>query len=258
MVQELKEKGNECFRLGNYEEAVKAYTQAINSSEQVNQSFLSQLYSNRALCYKKLGNYETCRTDSIEAIELDEKNIKAHLLCGQAYLELGKYKEDLQFIEVGIKRITRAYSLCGGQSRRVWEKELETYLYRGKKLLFLKNKELQEKLVEEVILTDYTPQAKEMGERLRSFIKKEIELPSFLLCPITSKVMRDPVVLPSGISCEREAASSLTRDPFTSASINPSNVVSNTTLKTTIEEFLNEHPWAFEYSPSQLYQQIPF
>lgn len=76
----LKERGNEEFKVGNYQNAIGLYSQAINSS-----STNSQLYSNRALCYKKLGNYEeVSRKDSVVKMQKLQSNCKtqtSRLIC---------------------------------------------------------------------------------------------------------------------------------------------------------------------------------
>ena len=65
---------------------------------------------------------------------MNEQNIKAQMLCGQALLQLGKEENTLAMVENGIKRLTRAYSLCSSQNKRAFEKDILMYLSRGKKL----------------------------------------------------------------------------------------------------------------------------
>lgn len=45
-----------------------------------------------------LGRYEEAAKDAQTAIDLDEKNIKAHLISGQILAELGKHDEDTRRI----------------------------------------------------------------------------------------------------------------------------------------------------------------
>ena len=49
------------------------------------------LYTNRALCYLKLGNWNQVIEDCQKAAQLDPSVIKAHFFKGQALIELGKY-----------------------------------------------------------------------------------------------------------------------------------------------------------------------
>ena len=50
----------------------------------------SVYFSNRAKCYKMKKKYEEALKDAEEACELEEKNIKAHYICGCILAELGK------------------------------------------------------------------------------------------------------------------------------------------------------------------------
>lgn len=65
-VTELREKGNECVRAGNYAEAVLHYSHAIKLD-----STSPQLYSNRSLAFLKLQQYYYALEDANEAIQLD-------------------------------------------------------------------------------------------------------------------------------------------------------------------------------------------
>ena len=67
----------------------------------------SVYFSNRARCYKILKELEKAYKDSIQAIELDDKNIKAHLLCGQTLVELGKNQKGTENIETAISKMTK-------------------------------------------------------------------------------------------------------------------------------------------------------
>ena len=42
----------------------------------------SVFFVNRAKCYRMLGEYDKGLKDAIQAIELDDKSIKAYLVCG--------------------------------------------------------------------------------------------------------------------------------------------------------------------------------
>ena len=110
-------------------------------------------YSNRARCYKLLKEFEKAYKDAVYAIELDDKNIKAHLLCGQSLVELGKNQKGTENIETAISKMTKGYqnlikivkvvflialTLCAGQKKKHYEKELNKYILRAKKVLWYK------------------------------------------------------------------------------------------------------------------------
>jgi len=75
-----KERGNEFFKQQNFPEAIKAYTEAIrrNPKDHV-------LYSNRAACYTKLGEFNLGIKDCEESINLDPNFVKSYIR--KAHLE---------------------------------------------------------------------------------------------------------------------------------------------------------------------------
>ncbi|XP_053571893.1 sperm-associated antigen 1 [Bombina bombina] len=83
----LKKKGNDYVQKGQYSEAVKQYTEClkINSEE-------CALYTNRALCYLKLSQYEEARQDCECALQREASNIKALYRRAQAYRGLENYQ----------------------------------------------------------------------------------------------------------------------------------------------------------------------
>lgn len=80
--------------------------------------------------------------DAVQAVELDEKNIKGHLLVGQTLAELGKQEEGVEKFQLAIKRMTRALSLCSGQGLQIFERDLEKNILRVKKVMWLKQVEM--------------------------------------------------------------------------------------------------------------------
>ncbi|XP_041665479.1 tetratricopeptide repeat protein 12 [Cheilinus undulatus] len=82
----LKEKGNEAFAQGDYETAVKYYSDGLEELRD-----MWPLYTNRAQAYIKLGKYEDAISDCEWALRCNEKCVKAYLLMGKAYLASKKY-----------------------------------------------------------------------------------------------------------------------------------------------------------------------
>ncbi|KAG8441810.1 hypothetical protein GDO86_010840 [Hymenochirus boettgeri] len=105
-LQALKKKGNECVKTGQYREAVKNYTECLmlNSEE-------CTLYTNRALCYLKLSQYEEARNDCESALQRDNVNVKALYRRAQAFRGLKEYQKcasDLQRVILLDPGITEA------------------------------------------------------------------------------------------------------------------------------------------------------
>jgi hypothetical protein len=149
---------------------------------------------------------------------MDEFNIKAQMLCGQALLQLGKQDQNLVNIENGLKRLTRAYSLCSSQNKRNFEKDILVYIARGKKLLWYKKKEIEGKEKEELFqyiqsvernnLKVPEEQKRNNLEELRVLLfesENELSIPEFMIDPLSKKIISDPVILPSGNSFDKDS-----------------------------------------------------
>ncbi|XP_060902572.1 tetratricopeptide repeat protein 12 isoform X1 [Labrus mixtus] len=90
----LKDRGNEAFALGDYETALKYYSDGLEELRD-----MQPLYTNRAQTYMKLGKHEEAVSDCEWALKCNEKCIKAYLLMGKAYLALKNYNESRNCFE---------------------------------------------------------------------------------------------------------------------------------------------------------------
>lgn len=77
-AEEAKELGNECFKKGDYAEAVKHYTEAIKRNPDE-----AKYYSNRAACYTKLAAFDLGLKDCDECLKLEPKFIKGWIRKGK-------------------------------------------------------------------------------------------------------------------------------------------------------------------------------
>ncbi|XP_061487428.1 mitochondrial import receptor subunit TOM34 [Rhineura floridana] len=93
-IANLRQAGNEQFRNGQYSQAAKLYSRALELLEaagETNAEEKSVLYSNRAACYLKDGNCSLCIKDCSEALDLVPFGIKPLLRRAAAYEALERY-----------------------------------------------------------------------------------------------------------------------------------------------------------------------
>ncbi len=90
-ADELKLKGNEEFKLENFEKALEFYTQAIQI---VRDNPI--LYTNRAQCYLKLKKYDEVLKDCEWALRAKETWTKAYILKGRALTLMKKFDQALE------------------------------------------------------------------------------------------------------------------------------------------------------------------
>lgn len=210
-----KEKGNNAFKQGNYQQAIEWFTKAIEED-----SSICIYYANRAKCYKLLGQFENALEDSKTSIEIDSSYLKAHLLFGQIMCELAKLESNTSKIEMSINRMKKALTLCTSQNHRVFERDIEKYILRAQKLLYYKSREINQakkwkslNLFKKLIFDDdqfkinerqikYDQLCKFMGNPDK---EPDYILPAHFLCSITLELMTDPIVNEFGNSYQKEA-----------------------------------------------------
>eukprot|EP01061_Rhynchopus_euleeides_P020694 TRINITY_DN3360_c0_g1_i1.p1 TRINITY_DN3360_c0_g1~~TRINITY_DN3360_c0_g1_i1.p1 ORF type:complete len:489 (+),score=205.31 TRINITY_DN3360_c0_g1_i1:95-1561(+) len=80
-LEDLKAKGNECFKGGDVRGAITWWSQAIEADTQNT----TALYTNRAMAYNKVGRSEDAVKDCLKALEIQPGLNKAYLRLGRAH-----------------------------------------------------------------------------------------------------------------------------------------------------------------------------
>ncbi|XP_011023787.1 PREDICTED: RNA polymerase II-associated protein 3 isoform X3 [Populus euphratica] len=92
-----KELGNEYFKQKKYKEAIECYSRSIALSP------TAVAYANRAMAYLKIKRFPEAEDDCTEALNLDDRYIKAYSRRATARKELGKLKESIEDSEFALK-----------------------------------------------------------------------------------------------------------------------------------------------------------
>lgn len=94
-VEELKAKGNECFKNNDIDEAIKQWSLAVEIVENNDndKNILKVLYSNRSGAFLKLKNKEKALDDANKCIKLDNTWTKGYIRKGDVLHAIGKYTE---------------------------------------------------------------------------------------------------------------------------------------------------------------------
>ncbi|XP_050940603.1 uncharacterized protein LOC103494093 isoform X6 [Cucumis melo] len=88
-----KEQGNEYFKQKKFKEAIDCYSRSIALSP------TAVAFANRAMAYLKIRRFQEAEDDCTEALNLDDRYIKAYSRRATARKELGKAKEALEDAE---------------------------------------------------------------------------------------------------------------------------------------------------------------
>lgn len=63
---------------------------------------MATFFTNRALCYLKLGQWDLSCQDCRRALDMDPLLIKGHFFIGQALIELGHYDDAMKHLQRGM------------------------------------------------------------------------------------------------------------------------------------------------------------
>ncbi|XP_020390122.1 E3 ubiquitin-protein ligase CHIP isoform X2 [Rhincodon typus] len=279
-AQELKEQGNRLFLSRKYQEAAASYSKAINRNPSV-----AVYYTNRALCYVKMQQFDKAVADCKHALELDSQSVKAHFFLGQCQLEMENYDE-------AIGNLQRAYNLAKEQrlnfgddipsalrmaKKKRWnsiedkriQQENDLHDYLTKLILSEKEREVEQckrKHYEENLDDSRTRMEiakiearhdKYMNEMDDLFSqvdekRKKRDIPDYLCGKISFELMREPCITPSGITYDRkDIEEHLQRvghfDPVTRSPLTQEQLIPNLAMKEVIDAFISENGWVEEY-----------
>ncbi|KAK9292924.1 hypothetical protein L1049_020905 [Liquidambar formosana] len=92
-----KELGNEYFKQKKFKEAIDCYSRSIALSP------TAVAYANRAMAYIKIRRFQDAEDDCSEALNLDDRYIKAYSRRAMARKELGKLKESIEDSEFALR-----------------------------------------------------------------------------------------------------------------------------------------------------------
>ncbi|OMO86278.1 Tetratricopeptide TPR-1 [Corchorus capsularis] len=92
-----KELGNEYFKQKKFKEAIDCYSRSIALLP------TAVAYANRAMAYLKIKKFQEAEDDCTEALNLDDRYIKAYSRRATARKELGKLKESVEDAEFSLK-----------------------------------------------------------------------------------------------------------------------------------------------------------
>ncbi|KAJ5373079.1 hypothetical protein N7517_005085 [Penicillium concentricum] len=284
MAQELKAKGNELFKAGDYTGAEDFFSQAIQKNPHD-----ATFFTNRAITRIKLAKWADVEHDARAAIEIyGLKNpvaLKSHYYLAQALLGLQRPQEAHDVASDAYQQ-----SLAGKNAQT---ENLSRIVLRAKQQIWAARetsrvRELNETLgsVEALVEADVTRAVAELQGRLergeigeigfgedqkalredaetkvrnlreafRVASKGDIQervVPDYLIDGITFEIMHDPVITPSGVSFDRLGITKYVEksgvDPLTRAPISVHDLRSNYALKAACEEFLTNNGWAVDW-----------
>lgn len=93
-----KENGNMAFKMEQFQEAHRLYTEALAIDPQ-NVITNAKLHFNKAMVAAKMRNWSESVQECTEALKLDENYFKARLRRASSYMELEQYEEAIQDLE---------------------------------------------------------------------------------------------------------------------------------------------------------------
>lgn len=277
--EQLKTVANGYFANGDFERAATEYTKAIQHNPEQ-----SVLFTNRALAYLKLLNFEKAETDAQRAVELSSSSLKAYYVLGRCH---SQSKDRVK----AVRTFKRCLDMVNAHDPTMGlYKEIFSFYFRARREFYLERREVKLNNMRDVVeackhdscdndtrssvieqLFSSFEDGNRIGDEHGSVLVQRDgshnrtsdffnEIPECFLCPISMEIMKDPVMIigtanPTTMcskqSYERESIEQHFRlngptDPMGRFEYRPSPVViPNLTLRMSIHCFLEAHPWLF-------------
>ncbi|MFK7953068.1 MAG: tetratricopeptide repeat protein [Ekhidna sp.] len=119
--------GDDLFGKGQYEKAIKAYSEYLSTHP----SHVQSLY-NRARSYEELNQYEKAKTDLNAIVKMDPKNINAYMSLSKIAYEEKSFSRAASFAGKAIKEnpnVAQAHFLSARSSHQLgyFDQALEAY-----------------------------------------------------------------------------------------------------------------------------------
>ncbi|XP_013771924.1 E3 ubiquitin-protein ligase CHIP-like [Limulus polyphemus] len=272
-ASDLKDLGNKLFGGRKYEEAITCYSRAI-----IKNPTMPTFFTNRALCYVKLQQWEMAIQDCRRALDMDSSSVKGHFFMGQALLELENFDDAIKYLQRASDlakeqrlnfgddiacqlRIAKKRRWNVLEERRIQQEiEFQSYLNN----LILEDKERKVAALRQNGLNDSKEIAR-IEDKYDEYIdevnglfakiddrRRKRDVPDYLCGKISFEVMRDPVITPSGITYDRkDIEEHLQRvghfDPVTRTPLTQDQLIPNFAMKEVVDAFLADNEWAVDY-----------
>ncbi|EAN31171.2 Sperm-associated antigen 1 [Theileria parva strain Muguga] len=125
-----KERGNECFKDNNYNEAIDWYTKALERLEfSEDDNLRAQIFCNRAACHQALGDWESSISDCNDALAFNDSYPKAYLRRSMAFEKTKFYQKSHADLEKALQldpSLEEKYLVKKTQLKKLADAEFET------------------------------------------------------------------------------------------------------------------------------------
>lgn len=122
-----KEKGDDLYKQGMFEDAISEYTKCLDSLKKQNKEtseIALKALSNRAACYKQISNFDGTIADCTSVLEVEPDNVKALIRRAQAFEGVERYRFALQDVKTVLSMpfhvVGKAnFDICNGMQHRL-------------------------------------------------------------------------------------------------------------------------------------------